>query len=263
MTDTRLKLKVNRPRCPYCHDDIVPGDDNRACHGCLTWHHSECWGHGGCVTCGAEPPTAEPVPTFAVHTDTFNPDVDCSPEHDCFVHDRMNAAAKQDLIDLHGQEQANKMFAEMCKRGPKAKGLSREYWDEQGCQHKFNPEDYSCNHCGADMGDVHGESYVESFIDKQVSRDYWTETVTCMSPRCEEPTTREEQFCVLCLSEIDFFGEPKPRGMTKIERKRDIADFLERKRKRNATETMIGFAIMAVFAIAVVAGIIGILVSGA
>jgi len=53
VTDTQQSLKVNKPRCPYCHDDIVGGAENYACHECLTWHHTGCWNeHGGCVSCG-------------------------------------------------------------------------------------------------------------------------------------------------------------------------------------------------------------------
>lgn len=63
MSEVRERLKVNRPRCPYCHDEIAPGGAIRACHGCLTWHHQDCWEiYGSCVTCGIVPAlTADPV----------------------------------------------------------------------------------------------------------------------------------------------------------------------------------------------------------
>ena len=125
MPDTRVKLKINRPRCPYCHDDIKPGGDNQACHECLAWHHSECWTqHGACVGCGnrwVKDPvsgslSAPPLDMELEDPVEFNPNVDCSSLDDCFVHDRMNAKAKADLYAVHGPA-ADEMLAEMCKRG--------------------------------------------------------------------------------------------------------------------------------------------------
>lgn len=131
VTKTRSKLKIKRQRCPFCHDDIVPGGQNQACHECLTWHHSECWAsHGKCVGCGDEGPEhlGPTGPTIAevralsgigpgplIAPPEFNPNVDCSPEHDCFVHDRMNAKARADLYAVHGPD-ADRVLAEMCKR---------------------------------------------------------------------------------------------------------------------------------------------------
>ena len=54
-THTRAHgIKIPKPRCPYCHTDILPGDtSNYACYECLTWHHDDCFeNHGSCVTCG-------------------------------------------------------------------------------------------------------------------------------------------------------------------------------------------------------------------
>lgn len=49
----RIQTKIKRDRCPYCHDDIMPGGDNYACHACLAWHHMGCWKeHGACIGCG-------------------------------------------------------------------------------------------------------------------------------------------------------------------------------------------------------------------
>jgi len=133
VSDTRVKTTIKRQRCPFCHDDIVPGGENQACHECLTWHHSECWAsHGKCVSCGNEGEDAPPRSTFVqVQGDNnvvtiggraeapFDPDVDCSPEDDCFVHDRMNAKARADLYAAHG-DAANEMLASMCKRNQPA-----------------------------------------------------------------------------------------------------------------------------------------------
>lgn len=113
MEKTRSKVKVNRPRCPYCHDDIEPGGENRACYGCLTWHHSECWNYGGCVSCGGE--SVDPRP---------------SPDALCVVHtpQKITPGALQDLKDLYGYDDipctCSPPLAE-----PVAKGLSKDYWD--------------------------------------------------------------------------------------------------------------------------------------
>ncbi|MGE3483443.1 MAG: hypothetical protein AB7L09_01800 [Nitrospira sp.] len=58
------QLTIKRDRCPYCHDEIVPGDSNFPCLACLAWHHGECLKeHGSCVTCGhkTEGKTLEPT----------------------------------------------------------------------------------------------------------------------------------------------------------------------------------------------------------
>ena len=83
----KTQVRVNHPRCPYCHDDIRGGEDNRACHACLTWHHSECWAEGGCVTCGGEARTElEPVEEERT---------------DCWIHDpNIDPTTKMDLFDL-------------------------------------------------------------------------------------------------------------------------------------------------------------------
>ena len=56
-----MSVDVKRPRCPYCHQDVVPGE-GRGCASCMGWAHEECWEfHGGCPACGAErtaPPTS-------------------------------------------------------------------------------------------------------------------------------------------------------------------------------------------------------------
>ena len=51
---SREVFHVQRPRCPFCHDDVRPEDEKAACSSCMAWHHEACWGeHGGCSACGA------------------------------------------------------------------------------------------------------------------------------------------------------------------------------------------------------------------
>ena len=103
-TVEKLNLQSLRPRCPYCHDDVEPGGDNRACHECLTWHHEECWdNHGSCVTCGnvwvehgggiASSPAAH---LFAESTEDEE-------KKTCWIHDTsIEPSTKMDLYDLWG-----------------------------------------------------------------------------------------------------------------------------------------------------------------
>ena len=46
---------IQQPRCPYCHDDVVPGSAQLACNGCRAWQHQSCWDENGhrCSACGA------------------------------------------------------------------------------------------------------------------------------------------------------------------------------------------------------------------
>lgn len=86
MSDVREKLRIQRPRCPYCHDDIVGGADNRACRECLAWHHTGCWvEHGSCVTCGhVEPTPRAPTPeTLKDHEDMRRADAGPKEEPPC------------------------------------------------------------------------------------------------------------------------------------------------------------------------------------
>lgn len=56
--------RVEHPRCPFCHDAVRPGDeDKQACGACMAWHHAACWGeHGGCAGCGAGAPVRARAP---------------------------------------------------------------------------------------------------------------------------------------------------------------------------------------------------------
>jgi hypothetical protein len=44
----------DRPRCPYCHEDLAPEMEKAGCQSCLAWHHAACWHEAGgrCATCG-------------------------------------------------------------------------------------------------------------------------------------------------------------------------------------------------------------------
>ena len=45
---------VNQPRCPYCHGEVRPAEEQTACQRCRAWHHSSCLNEGGgrCAACG-------------------------------------------------------------------------------------------------------------------------------------------------------------------------------------------------------------------
>ncbi|MCA8920466.1 MAG: hypothetical protein KDD82_01585 [Planctomycetes bacterium] len=59
----RIQIKVDLPRCPFCHDDVLADQPKRGCEACFAWHHAECWGEGGerCSACGVAPEGATPV----------------------------------------------------------------------------------------------------------------------------------------------------------------------------------------------------------
>ncbi|MCO5169496.1 MAG: hypothetical protein M9894_24405 [Planctomycetes bacterium] len=51
---TRERIAVDRPRCPYCHEDVGADDEKTACSACMAWHHRACWTeHSACSGCGA------------------------------------------------------------------------------------------------------------------------------------------------------------------------------------------------------------------
>lgn len=50
MSSLKLKARLNKARCPYCHDDL--NGELVECESCSASHHSECWGeHGACAAC--------------------------------------------------------------------------------------------------------------------------------------------------------------------------------------------------------------------
>jgi len=49
-----MAFNLKHPRCPYCREEVTPGE-GRGCAECMGWAHSECWlEHGKCPACGAE-----------------------------------------------------------------------------------------------------------------------------------------------------------------------------------------------------------------
>lgn len=55
-----LDVNVERPRCPFCHDEVLPtGQEKLACTSCMAWHHQACWQeHGGCSACAQRQETS-------------------------------------------------------------------------------------------------------------------------------------------------------------------------------------------------------------
>ncbi|MDF1664377.1 MAG: hypothetical protein P1V97_21610 [Planctomycetota bacterium] len=76
----RSTIQINKPRCPFCHDDIRGHEEKTGCNQCMAWFHTECWKeHGACTNCGvhsqrsesaASPPRRIPVPQV---TESFVP----------------------------------------------------------------------------------------------------------------------------------------------------------------------------------------------
>ena len=54
MTERQREISVDRPRCPFCRDDLLAEQEKTGCSVCMAWHHAECWQeHGACCACGA------------------------------------------------------------------------------------------------------------------------------------------------------------------------------------------------------------------
>jgi hypothetical protein len=53
---SRQQLRVEHPRCPFCHDAVRGEDEKHGCSGCMAWHHLECWRESSerCATCRQE-----------------------------------------------------------------------------------------------------------------------------------------------------------------------------------------------------------------
>ena len=71
-------IKVNKPRCPYCHDDIQSDDEKAGCNQCMAWFHEECWQeHGGCTSCTSptRPLRAPEVPRGQLTTTPQRPTI--------------------------------------------------------------------------------------------------------------------------------------------------------------------------------------------
>ncbi|MCA8921163.1 MAG: hypothetical protein KDD82_05105 [Planctomycetes bacterium] len=67
MERERLPIKVELPRCPFCHEDVAADEPKRGCEACFAWHHAECWdeGRGRCSACGVAPDVSAPEPATA------------------------------------------------------------------------------------------------------------------------------------------------------------------------------------------------------
>ncbi|MDF1664995.1 MAG: hypothetical protein P1V97_24750 [Planctomycetota bacterium] len=68
-------IKLNRPRCPYCHDDIQPELEKSGCSQCMAWFHTECWEeHGGCTSCVTpKEPEQSSIPNQQTESSTSHP----------------------------------------------------------------------------------------------------------------------------------------------------------------------------------------------
>lgn len=54
MERTRSQVRVDRVRCPYCHDTIPTGELPAVCAECHALHHQPCFDeHGACAGCSA------------------------------------------------------------------------------------------------------------------------------------------------------------------------------------------------------------------
>lgn len=50
----RPSIKVELPRCPFCHENVQAEEAKHGCPDCMAWHHEGCWTEGGekCAACG-------------------------------------------------------------------------------------------------------------------------------------------------------------------------------------------------------------------
>ncbi|MDF1664378.1 MAG: hypothetical protein P1V97_21615 [Planctomycetota bacterium] len=57
-------IKINKPCCPFCHDEFQVEQEKTGCSLCLAWFHKECWDeYGGCTSCkGARLPETTNTP---------------------------------------------------------------------------------------------------------------------------------------------------------------------------------------------------------
>ena len=189
LSNVRENLKVNHGRCPYCHDEIVPGEVNRPCVECLTWHHSECWdAHGQCVGCGSNrvdhsnglasrslPLVQDGNTNVQIIGSNNIITVGKTKEPLCPVHtpSQISDEAMQDLRELWGRD-----LPCVCPRSKNTEFLKlvstvgarlKEHEDmrraEQGpqkeppCAHKFDPMNMCCRYCHKSELEIHNESY--------------------------------------------------------------------------------------------------------
>ena len=262
MEKTRPDLKVNRPRCPYCHDDIVAGDANRACYACLTWHHSECWNYSGCVTCGGGPP--EPPSEPKREPSRIDALLDLVKYVNELLADCKNCMDKGYTVQGDRERKERCMW---CRKGAEwNRSQTKEHeaiqrgesgpQEEPECNHKFDDK-FQCVYCHADAGELHGEDYVDALMDKRGREAYDNEMIVCWSGRCEEPARRADMFCTLCQAESDVFGDPLPYkyAVTKEQREVELTA-ARRARDRDATiGAVIGLLIVIAFVAAIIYGV--------
>jgi len=56
-------VRVERERCPFCHEPVRSDDTKAACDACMAWHHADCWAeHDGCAACDHSRPLAPAAP---------------------------------------------------------------------------------------------------------------------------------------------------------------------------------------------------------
>jgi hypothetical protein len=82
------------------------------------------------------------------------------------------------------------------------------------------------------------------------ARNYFRETVTCGSTRCEEPTTRGAVYCVLCVADEECGIGPKlaePKRDFAAEKRAANKRHLERTLKRRRREYLLALAMFMAF----------------
>jgi hypothetical protein len=47
-------IRVELPRCPFCHENVKAEEPKHGCADCMAWHHEGCWSESGakCAACG-------------------------------------------------------------------------------------------------------------------------------------------------------------------------------------------------------------------
>lgn len=173
-----LQLKVSRPRCPYCHGDIVGGEDNYACHECLTWHHTGCWTeYGSCVSCGNKQRKAtdpdigmEELMALAGHSSRpRGHDVMAdlaaiglvSPPRKPSFGQQTDTSTK--TVTYFDPESGNiesvfkKEHSVYKKVQPDLCGVTEKSKRESACPHLFEAMDNKCRYCGKDAYDYYCE----------------------------------------------------------------------------------------------------------
>jgi hypothetical protein len=69
----RVSAKVSHPRCPYCHDEVMPPDAKEACNGCMSWQHAACWDElSRCAACQRARDVAKGGPAKGLKYYTFS-----------------------------------------------------------------------------------------------------------------------------------------------------------------------------------------------